>query len=189
MRLFIAAPISRQVQDKIAALIDDLRAAGADYKWVEPENLHLTLCFLGETPDEKIPAIEKALGVAARGRTAFELGLTELGAFSSLEHPRVIWIGGRAGAPELCAVAAAIDQALRREGIFPKEPAREFKPHLTLGRLRGPRNFSKLTDRIKILPKLIFSSNIDRLVLYRSRLSASGPRYSVICEGLLDARP
>ncbi|OGS20819.1 MAG: hypothetical protein A3J70_06335 [Elusimicrobia bacterium RIFCSPHIGHO2_02_FULL_61_10] len=72
MRLFVAAPISEPARLSVVALIDDLRATGADYKWVEPENLHLALCFLGETAGDKIRAIEKALESAVAGRTPFE---------------------------------------------------------------------------------------------------------------------
>ena len=182
MRLFIAAPISEEVRRGVAALIEELRAAGADYKWTGPENLHVTLAFLGETPETELPNIEKALRAAVAGQKPFDMVFSGLGAFSSLKNPRIIWIGLSAGADSLIKLARALIQS----GIKPKEEKREFSPHLTLGRMRSLKNLAGLkTELGKGFQGREWRCGVDRLILYRSRPSPQGSKYEELFEASL----
>jgi 2'-5' RNA ligase len=179
MRLFIAAPISEQAKDGARLAVDDLRRSRADFKWVEAANLHLTLAFFGEAAEAEVPKLEAAMARACAGRAPFELAFGGLGAFDSLERPRVVWIGLREGAKPLTGLAQALREALEGAGLLSEEEkSRGFQAHLTLGRMRSPRNLAALKARlIETPPKAEFRSTVDRLVLYESRLTSEGPVY------------
>ena len=182
MRLFIAVPIPESLKDRVGEILLPLRRTNADYKWVEPRNLHLTLAFLGETPEDRIPEIEAAIGKAVEGRGAFELAFGEFGAFDSLERPRVLWLGAREGSASLKEIAEGLLSALREGGLLPeKEKDRPFSAHLTLGRMRSPRDLHRLKAALKSPPSLEgLGCRVDRLVLYESKLSPRGPLYREI---------
>jgi len=132
MRLFIALDPSEQVRARFAALLRQLKAEAPAVKWVAAESLHLTLKFIGEQPEEKLPGLAEALAAVA---PPGHLGLCfrGLGCFPNERRPRVFWVGMEE-LPELARLAAAIERALEPFGIAPE--GRPFSPHLTLGRLR-----------------------------------------------------
>jgi 2'-5' RNA ligase len=138
VRLFVALEIPSAVRDNLAALINDLRTAEAGTKhkarWVRPENLHVTLKFIGNVDAGKLDAIYAALGqICSTGKV--ELRFRGLGFFPSEKRPRVLW-AGIAGSPNLAPLAAGLDARLEKLGI-PRE-TREFAPHLTLARFDPP---------------------------------------------------
>jgi len=139
VRLFVALEISAAVRDNLAALINDLRAADASSsqskaRWVRPENLHVTLKFIGNVDAGKLGPIRDALAEVCSG-SAVELHFRRLGFFPNEKRPRVLWAGIEAS-PNLAPLAAAIDARLEKLGI-PRE-TREFSPHLTLARFDPP---------------------------------------------------
>lgn len=167
-RLFIALPVDEAVRSAAAKLIVGLGRTGADYKWVEPRNLHVTLRFFGETLLERIPELEALLKAAAR-RPPFELVFSGLGAFPSWEDPRVVWLGVSQGGRELAELAAALGAG---------EEGRPFAAHLTLGRRRGRCGFEGLrTAAAAGAPEL--RQQAGRIALFESRLGSQGPVYSV----------
>ena len=179
MRLFIAAPISEEARSGARSVLEALRRSRADFKWVEPENLHLTLAFFSDVSAQALPALAKAMDQAAAGRRAFELAFGELGAFDSFERPRVLWIGVSRGAESLTDLAGALRAALDRAGLLPEqEKNRAFAAHLTLGRMRSPRRIAELKALLADSPpRAEFRSLVDRLALYESRLTSQGPVY------------
>lgn len=191
MRLFIAVPIDARVRSAARRLMGELRSSEADFKWVEPENLHLTLAFLGETGEDRLPELGGILDRAAAARESFELTFNSLGAFDSFDYPRVVWVGLGMGAEPLQALAGALCQALYDADLLPEpERRRRFEAHLTLGRMRSARGIARLRSRLKSAPPLEpFSCAVERLVLYRSRLSPKGPSYTALREARLGARP
>lgn len=190
VRLFIAVPItSAEVQRAAAGLLDHLRGAGADYKWVDPENLHLTLSYHGSALPEQIPVLKKAMAKAAAGRKAFSLGLEGLGAFDSLDSPRVVWVGIGGGVEVLRDIVSALHAALQVAGLLGEdEKNREFRGHLTLGRMRSRRNQERLKEFLNSAPSKLGALSVDRLALYESCVSSSGPRYVVRAEVELGLR-
>lgn len=166
-RLFFAIPVSDEVRAAAAQAMAELRLSGADCRWTAPENLHLTLRFLGQTSLERLPELRDVLAKAAR-RPWFWASFAGLGAFPSWDAPRVVWIGVAEGAEELAALAAALG---------PPEEGRPFSAHLTLGRLRGKTNLESLksaADRLRLPP---MRQKVERLALYESRLSSAGATY------------
>ena len=145
MRCFIALEMPPAVKEHAAGLIKELKSAGADVKWVAPENLHLTLQFLGEVEPERQPGLEAALARACAGRPVLELAVTGCGAFPGIKKPRVIWLGLAGMIEELAALAEAMQAANQPLGFEPE--ARAFKAHLTLGRLRERRGAARKRPR------------------------------------------
>ncbi len=135
LRLFVAVELDEGVRRALAALQDDLRRRGlADLRWVRPEGVHLTLKFLGETPADKLPAIQGALTAAVAGIAPQRLRLGELGTFGSRHGPQVLWVDLEGDVAELARLARRVDEALEPLG-FAREK-REFAAHLTLARVR-----------------------------------------------------
>lgn len=174
VRLFIAVPLSAAVRAEAEALLGRLSAVGADFRWVKPEALHVTLSFLGDTDPKKVPEIERAMRKAAR-RRAFEMSLGRLGAFDSLDDPNIIWLGLERGADELRDVASCL----------PQLPGRAFIPHLTLGRMRSRKGLGKLKSTLRTIPPLSAAQLVDRIVLYESRLEGGPPVHAPVLQVLV----
>ena len=180
MRLFIGVPVDG-LRPRLEALLLDLRSSGADLRWTRPENLHLTLSFLGEVRDDAVSAVERALAAAARGRPPFSLTLAGLGVFPSVDRPRTVWLGVSEGAETIGKLAAALRGALASGGLAPAEGDREFAAHLTLGRLRSPAGFDALSNRLGAAGEPL-ALEVRRILLYRSLPSSEGSSYSVLRE-------
>lgn len=183
-RGFIAAEVGSQ--PTVEAFQEELRATGADLKLVPPENLHVTLKFLGDTPEERVPEILEALERAAAPAAPGRLELRGAGAFPKPAAPRVVWVGVGDGADTLTGVAERLEDALEPLG-FPRE-RRDFHPHVTVARTRGPRNQAALTDAVRRHEGEGFGeAPLERVVLMRSTLRPQGPRYDVVDAAPLEA--
>ncbi|HLV25919.1 MAG TPA: RNA 2',3'-cyclic phosphodiesterase [Gemmatimonadales bacterium] len=185
-RLFIALEVDGQVQDRIRrSIMDQLQPRLPDARWVRPENLHITLKFLGNTPASGVTAIQEALLEAAAQVPPFRMVLSRVGAFPALSRPRVVWLGLRGDGKARCeALAAAVNDACATIG-FARE-TRKFAAHLTLARTRKQRagdsaaapaeGFADAARRITdawIIP-------VTHVSLVRSELSREGSRYSTL---------
>lgn len=140
MRLFVAIEIPSGVRLAIAAFVQGFRPIATQTKWVRPENMHITLKFLGETDSSMLNAVQSALA-SIRSDTPITLDFRGLGFFPNEKRPRVFWIGMEPS-PNLKTLAADIDQSLHKFG-FPLED-RPFTPHLTLARFNTPGPSPKL---------------------------------------------
>ncbi len=179
VRAFVAANLNPDLQAALAMVQDRLRATRADVGWVRPENLHLTLKFLGQVEEERIGAIRDAIAAAAAGSGPVRLVFQGLGAFPNPRAARVVWIGLSHGAEVLAALQAGIEAALESLG-FGRE-ARPFTAHLTLGRVRGPARREQLARALAEAPtEALGEMVLDRIELMKSDLSAGGARYSIL---------
>lgn len=181
MRAFIALRLPEEIRASLKALQQELAAAGADVKWVEPHNVHVTLKFLDEITELQRQAVVQRLRGIGAATPPFVAQLAQPGAFPSWSAPRVIWIGIEPGDQPMSALAAQIDEAAGGMGIA-KEP-RPFTAHVTIGRVRSARGLRELSAKIRGLrwqpPNPWMVSTVT---LYQSRLSASGPTYAVLDE-------
>ena len=179
-RAFVAIEIPDSVRNTISALIGRLRERDATncVRWVRPEGLHVTLKFLGHTPDDKERVIESALESAAAIRPGFDLWLGPLGSFRSRRGARdqVVWVGLSGETAQLLELAADVDRALVAVG-FPAE-TRPFTPHLTLGRMRrGVRSAPSFTEDAA-WPPGDGAFHVGHLSLMESDLRPDGARYT-----------
>ena len=179
IRSFIAVPIPAEVRRQIAEIEKQLMASGADVKWVPEGNFHITLKFLSYVEPERLDAVSKAVSSALEGMKSFEGALYGVGAFPRLSRPSVIWVGMTQGADELKALAERAETALGRIGFGREE--RPFSAHITVGRVRSPKNLDGLRKKIEQLREAeVGSFSIERVTVMRSDLYPTGPVYSEI---------
>ncbi|MGE5484503.1 MAG: RNA 2',3'-cyclic phosphodiesterase [Ignavibacteriales bacterium] len=181
IRCFAAVPLEPRLAAAVVSGTSALRASAAAVKWVEIENLHFTLKFLGEIPEPRVEAARRGVGRAVSGAAPFTLSLRGAGCFPSSGPPRVVWVGLSHGIDALAGLAARVEKELAREG-FPGE-RRAFTPHLTLGRVRNPAGSGSLKAGVERLRETDFGAmEVDQVSLMMSRLTPEGPVYSPIEE-------
>jgi RNA 2',3'-cyclic 3'-phosphodiesterase len=191
VRLFVALEIPAAVRDNLAALLKDFRALSGQLadkrpRWVRPENLHVTLKFIGEAVPEKLDGIHAALAKIRSARPV-ELQFHGLGFFPNAAHPRVFWAGVHAS-PNLPALAADVDAALETQG-FARE-GRAFTPHLTLARFEPPGLHEKLRGAIEERATLAYGSCEAReFHLIESELKPSGAEYASLATFRFTSEP
>ncbi len=181
MRAFIAVELPDFLRREVAALQADFQSSGADVAWVKQENLHLTLKFLGDIQEKQVAPLKEAIGAAIGGCTPFDIRLEGIGAFPKTTFPRVIWVGVNQGEKQLAELANRVEEACAGLG-FPKEE-RPFSPHLTIGRVRSKDRLAQLIKQFQVAEFLASApASVNRLVLFRSTLSASGSVYAALAE-------
>jgi len=183
MRLFIALPLGWEVEDYLGSVIDELRPHGGSVKWVAPHNIHLTVRFLGDTEEDRVPKIQQLLDTVASEHASVPTAIESLGAFPNLRRPRVIWAGISDNIEQLEKMSRQVELGVRKLR-FEKE-AKGFKPHLTLGRVRKPQGLDKLTAYLQTVQVEPMPLTLDRLVLFKSTLTPQGPIYDRVHEAML----
>src|SRR5207245_1282724 len=143
LRTFIGVDIGKAIRDQAVALQEKLSQSASGVKWVEPENLHVTLLFLGEVDDREVPAVCRAVSEQTVQHPAFDMSVEKVGCFPNPRRPRIIWIGVGQGAQELCALHDALEPPLLQLRCYRREE-RQYRPHITLGRVRTDRPPDKL---------------------------------------------
>lgn len=180
MRTFIAIELPEEIKRAIAALQDDLRLAQADVSWTKPENIHLTLKFLGEIEEGLVSQIAQACVETAERFTSFTLSINQAGAFPNARQPRVLWVGLGDGVEEAKHVQARLDERLAAIG-FERE-ARTFHPHLTIGRIKSPQSTQALMARADAYRLPLLSFVAREIVFMHSQLHPAGARYTPLAK-------
>jgi 2'-5' RNA ligase len=179
-RIFLAVDISEEARRNVVGYIHELkgRFAGVSVKWEQAEKLHLTLKFLGPVDEHRIAKLETAIRQVVADHAPFAAELSGTGVFGSAREPRILWIGMGRGRDALLSLAGEIEAAMEHLG-FPKDP-RQFNPHLTIGRIRQPREGKDLTPAHlqNLLPPFEFS--VNDVTIYESVLNPQGSIYEVI---------
>lgn len=178
MRLFIALNLPNAEKERIQTAVSPLRNANLPVRWVEPENYHLTLKFLGDVKSDRAKEIEEALDEVAGKTEPFSLSVGGFGAFPTIRRPKVIWMGVDA-TPALRCLKQDVEWALTDLG-YDRE-TRAFHPHLTLGRAEteGGAGVFRGLDEMAASLSYEGSFDVDTVDLMRSKLSKDGPTYSV----------
>jgi RNA 2',3'-cyclic 3'-phosphodiesterase len=171
IRAFLAIQPDRAVIDSLIGLQSELGDSGADIRWVSAEAIHLTVQFLGDVREEELPEIERGLSQRLSALEPFDIACRGLGVFPSQRRPRVLWVGLQGDG--LARLADSVETVLSPLGFPPEE--REFRPHITLGRLRSARGFEGLARILKTSGERSFgSTTIDHATLYKSQLRPDG---------------
>lgn len=189
MRTFIAIELPESIKAQLAKVQRELAKSNADVKWVAPENIHLTLKFLGERDDKKIKKITEVIEETGKTKKAYCVKLSSLGGFPKIDYPRVIWAGMEQGDPETKGIAEELEGKIAKLGI-PKED-RPFSSHITIGRVRSPLNRKELVENLKMLLPWFQKQNLefcaDKITLFKSTLSPKGPTYEPLKTIILKA--
>lgn len=190
-RLFIAVPLPPAVRDQVAAIIDDLQSTELPVRWIDPDNGHLTLHFIGDTEPELAELLRMALGAAITGHECFDLRTADSGAFPSLRRPRVLWLGLWGPTYKLEALYNDIGDFLDDFGLEIEDAP--FHPHITLGRVRSGEGvkigqlpeqvrevFADLAARGLAHHDHAVTFPVTEVQLIRSHLGKDGSRYEVL---------
>ena len=154
-----------------------------------PENMHVTLLFLGEVDDRELHAVCRAVKGAAAGEPPFPLRVSGVGAFPTPRRPKILWAGITDGAESLQRLNAALEGPMLELGCYRKEE-RGYTPHLTLGRVKGDSDSLALASE---LPKRLAwdggRAQVDEVLVFSSELERDGPTYTVIGRAPLAGKP
>ncbi len=180
MRSFIAIELSEEVKSALSLLQDELKGGGPDIRWVKPDNIHLTLKFLGSIDGKNIGNIVQQIEGACAKYPFFELEISGIGVFPNMRSPKVLWAGILY--PDLLAgLHGEIENRL--SSIGHSREGRRFSPHLTLGRFRSLKGRASMSERIELHKNdRLGSISVRTISLMKSDLGPAGAQYSRIAE-------
>ncbi|MEA3305318.1 MAG: RNA 2',3'-cyclic phosphodiesterase [Candidatus Omnitrophota bacterium] len=170
IRSFIAIELSDKIIQALRDIEDSLKEKLSSIKWVKPENIHLTIKFLGNIEPETVENIKNILNNTALNTRMFKIKLSKIGVFPDISRPRVLWVGLSDGFNE------TVDIFNKLEGKLP------FHPHLTLARIKSLKEKDKFKKEVesKTVPEIEMA--VKKITLFRSKLSPKGPTYTVLHE-------
>jgi RNA 2',3'-cyclic 3'-phosphodiesterase len=185
IRTFTAVEVWPEIRERARLLINRFKDTTAKVTWVKPDQMHLTMNFLGDVPMNDIPAVCKAVAEAAEPFKPFDVEMAGVGVFPSYDNPRTIWLGVGDGSEELVALHTALQQRLGDLGF--RVEARRFHPHLTLGRVRSvPQGPGQLAGLIKEHAEFEAGPMmVSEVAVFSSELGREGPRYEALGHGEL----
>jgi len=177
-RAFIAIDV--ELSSQITDIVNDLKNSGADIKLVKPENMHITLKFLGDTDEKFVGQIREIMEKSVENIKSFEIKLKNTGVFPNENYIKVVWIGIDQY-EKLAEIAKKINEGLSKIGF--KKEKRDFSPHLTIGRLKTGKNKDKILHIITRYENTEFNTfKIKKIKLIKSELTPKGPIYTTIEE-------
>ncbi len=182
IRAFIAVPLPPAITQQLADVQRRLKRGSPEQAvtWVKPENIHLTLFFLGDILPERQAPIEAALSVVARHARSFTISVQGAGAFPNLNRPRVIWVGLEELTGQLALLHRAVNEAMANVGFQPED--RRFSPHLTLGRIRqrASREDAQAVGEAVRRAEVghLGDAPVEEMILFRSVLKSSAAEYT-----------
>jgi 2'-5' RNA ligase len=179
LRLFLCIDLPDEVKDQIGSLQQRLRKIDASVSWTRPSNVHLTLKFLGSVPKARVGSVCRATEEAATAINEFDIEVAGTGCFPSTKNPRVFWIGLQDLPHELIELHTAVERAFEREG-FDRE-TRNFSPHLTIGRMRGPHNARLVAEQLVLAGFGPFQFRAREVIAMQSTLNPAGSIYTPLC--------
>jgi 2'-5' RNA ligase len=187
IRTFIGVDVGQDIRDRAVTLQETLARSSNDVKWVEPENLHITLLFLGEVDDREVPAVCRAVSTQLEDQPAFSLTVEGVGSFPNARRPRILWIGVGDGTQELCKIHDLLEPPLLALGCYRREE-RKYTPHLTLGRVKSERPADRLSEAIaKQSGWHGGQTGVKEIQVMSSTLGPKGPEYAVLSRARLAA--
>jgi 2'-5' RNA ligase len=180
VRAFVAVAIPQRLIEALNEVQDQLRpkVRAELIRWTKPDQLHLTLKFLGNVPGNRLEELKAALNRACEGQQPFQIALEHLGCFPTARNPRVIWVGIGGERETLPRLQRSIDEATRGFGDH-SEP-RAFQPHLTIGRVKAePRRAMEVGAAVEQTPLgRLGEWKVGEVELMQSQLLPEGARYS-----------
>ena len=185
LRTFIAVDPGQAIRDRLVSLQERLAQSGAPVKWVETDNLHVTLLFLGEVDERDTPVVCRAVGDTCTAHVTFTMAVETVGCFPNPRRPRTLWVGVGAGTQELCALHDTLEPPLLDLGCYRRED-RAYTPHITLGRVKGERSTTALTTALARQATWHGGeTDVREIHVLSSELTPQGPIYTVLSRAKL----
>jgi len=177
IRVFIAIEIDSEIKNKLSEYLSKLKRTGADAKWVFPENIHLTLKFIGYIEKEALIHLNRIINDAVFSIEPFSISIGNIGAFPSLMKPRVVFACVQEHGNNLIEIYEKLDKGVEQLGI--KKESKKYVGHITLGRVRSQKNISKLKNTLNSGTECCFGyERVTSLSLIQSKLTPTGPLYT-----------
>lgn len=185
LRTFIAIDLGRTIRERLVALQTGFAKDMAGVKWVEPENLHVTLLFLGEVNDRALPELCRTVEEVTQTLPSFSMSVEGTGCFPNPRRPRIVWVGVGAGAQQVCTLHDALEPPLLALGCYRRED-RKYTPHVTLGRLKGEQAPAGLGPALaKQLAWKAGEVAVTEIHVMSSELTPHGPIYAILSRAKL----
>ena len=181
IRAFIAIELPAKIAQELEKIQDKLKDETNKITWVKPENIHLTIKFLGDIETNKIDSIAKVLEDAADNLSSFKISIKGVGAFPTIENPRVLWVGIEEDDTNVSQLYNNLEHGLTTLG-FEKEQ-RAFKPHLTLGRIKFLKDKRTLKQHLeKVAGINLGKFEVGSFYLFKSKLTPEGAVHTKLKE-------
>ena len=180
MRTFLAVEVPDVIRRRLVDLQETLSQSAEGVKWVEEENLHVTLVFLGDVDDRNVTDVCRAVARVCSGVDGFPMSVEGVNCFGSSSRPRTLWAGVGTGAQELVALHGALESALIELGAYRRED-RAFTPHITLGRVKGDRGNEDLAQALARHADWYGGDcEVRQVLVMSSQLTSEGPVYGIL---------
>ena len=177
IRVFIAIEINSEIKDKLSEYLSKLKRTGADVKWVSTENIHLTLKYIGYIEKEDLINLNIIINDAVCSVEPFSISIGNIGAFPSLNKPRVVFVCVQERGNNLLRIFEKLDKGVGQLGI--KKESKKYVGHITLGRVKSQKNISKLKNTLNAGLECFFGrEKVTSLSLIQSKLTPTGPLYT-----------
>ncbi|MFA4911737.1 MAG: RNA 2',3'-cyclic phosphodiesterase [Desulfobacteria bacterium] len=177
IRSFLAIELPKEIIGKLSEIQDNLKTSGSQVKWVKPESIHLTLKFFGNIEEKTVDDISQVVKKVTAKIGAFIINVKDIGVFPNMLRPRVIWVGVESSGRTLNILCKETEDSLKKIGFEPEE--REFRAHLTLGRVKSLKDKKQLTEQIEKLKGCeVGSFRVENLFLFKSDLRPTGAVYT-----------
>lgn len=178
IRCFVAILLTDEAKSNIYRVTEPFRQFPLDVKWVERENYHLTLKFLGSLDPSRVEKADAILAGITREHDRFALSYGGLGMFPHPRRPRVLWLSLAGDVESLLALQLKLEKGLVAAGFLHEEKI--FRPHLTLGRFRSTAHLDAFYNKYREIPvaKNIGTFPVPELHLMESKLTPAGPHYT-----------
>jgi 2'-5' RNA ligase len=189
MRAFIAISLPKEIRDFLSNIQNQLKSCGADVRWVQPQNIHLTLKFLGEINEGQLNKINVIIEEVTKKLPPFTISINSIGAFPRTSSPKVIWAGIQKGDSKVKIIANELEERIADADIgIPKEE-KTFSSHITIGRKRSSLKIDKLIDGLRKMDLFTKEQGQEfltsKITLFKSTLTPKGPNYESLKEANL----
>jgi 2'-5' RNA ligase len=182
IRSFIAVNIGltvlRTVAEEQSGLRRKVGERGVDVRWIAPQNLHVTLSFLGQVTEPMVAAIQDGLEPVVRTIAPFEVTAAGLGVFPDEHHPRVVWVGLRNEGGALGRLHDGISEVLARMGFNLDE--KPFRSHVTIGRVKSGDGAILAACLAESGERTYGAFTVREIACYRSDLRPAGADYHML---------
>jgi 2'-5' RNA ligase len=178
LRLFVAIELSERNRSRLAQVQESLRHQCHGVKWIPSHQLHMTVKFLGDVPDAKVPEVSAALNRAAFSATVCTMELQGAGCFPPKGPARIVWTGAAEPTGALTKLVDAVESELSQIQ-FPRE-RRPFSPHITIGRVRNDDSDGRIRAAVDSASYKSTTQDVKKITLMSSVLSPKGPTYAAV---------
>lgn len=177
MRAFLAIPVPEEIKEYAYKIKKDLAAGQPDVKWVEYDNYHLTVKFLGDINSQVMNEIREKMQIVGESCPPFQLNIKGVGFFPNKFRPRVVWLGVEGELEKAVFLAGRVDDYLIPLGF---EPEKNHRFHLTMGRVRSEHNINGMLNKLGRIPDQNMPFYVNEFYLMASKLLPAGPSYTII---------